>query len=277
MNSSKHSLPRGFTLVELLVVIGIICLLISMLMPMLSTSKQYANSIRCQSNLRNLGQMLLMYSQDNRGIPFPVGYRDPRTGQEVKDASGYPTGLGTNVGLMDRWTVVCLNKLKPNPEVMICPLDQDIGQEDLTDPFLRKDDDPRSNKHSYILNKHLIYEDIRFGRTYTDLGDSDIVLAGEKKTDYFDYYMECTVNSASLTLTSTDFYKVEPNRHGVKFRSNTVYLDTHVDNRDPYKLIPGKFLGTTAVDSRYSDPWQVKTNAVRWQNNNFPTTNPANP
>jgi prepilin-type N-terminal cleavage/methylation domain-containing protein/prepilin-type processing-associated H-X9-DG protein len=58
---------RAFTLVELLVVIGIIAVLISMLLPALNRAREQANLVQCQTNLRNMGQMLNEYAAENRG------------------------------------------------------------------------------------------------------------------------------------------------------------------------------------------------------------------
>ena len=51
----KHGSERGFTLVEMLVVIGIIAILMSMLMPALGRAKQKASRINCLNNIRNMG------------------------------------------------------------------------------------------------------------------------------------------------------------------------------------------------------------------------------
>jgi len=82
---------NGFTLVELLVVIGIVALLISVLLPALAAARRAAQQIKCAANLRSIGQYVNLFSNEHRGY-FQLG------GSLFPDAGTVPS---TPVNLSD--------------------------------------------------------------------------------------------------------------------------------------------------------------------------------
>lgn len=230
----KRSQP-AFTVIELLVVLAIIAVLLSLLFPTLTQVRSKAYSVKCKSNLRQLGQMLLIYQNTNRGWLYPV-YNDPIFGTRK--------GYGTNVAPNERWparlfkfsmpdppwgsTVYTELPYRPDifpagpftPEVMRCPAD--------LEPY---------EAHSYVLNEHLADLGIRAGsKNFGGLTNSEVIVAGEKVTTERDYMME-----------RSDFARVvEKFRHGAQLGSNYLHFDGHVDTLLPNEALTG------------SDPWDLK-------------------
>ena len=67
MNTNRKARPAGFTLTELLVVVGLIALLISLLMPALNRARAASNAVTCLSNLRQMGMAWSNYVTENHG------------------------------------------------------------------------------------------------------------------------------------------------------------------------------------------------------------------
>ncbi len=99
---TRRSCPRAFTLIELLVVIAIIALLIGILLPAIGRARDTARDIICQTNVRSIGQALILYANDwngryppnvNEGLdengnPGTYWYESPRIGNYLPNFGG---------------------------------------------------------------------------------------------------------------------------------------------------------------------------------------------
>lgn len=116
---------RGFTLVELLVVVGVVALLLSVLLPTLSRSREAAGRTACLSNLRQLYQILAMYAGENRQF-VPVGYREGVPEGIKQFNSMVYSGTSRRAVL---WGVMWEAGWFASPSVLFCPSEADPSRQ----------------------------------------------------------------------------------------------------------------------------------------------------
>ncbi len=104
---NRRPASPGFTLVELLVVIGIISILIAMLLPALNKAREAARTVQCLSNLRQIGMASQMYAQEYNDYIVPLWINKQGTIEDF---------LAKYLGGMKSANVA--------PDVMYCPANE---------------------------------------------------------------------------------------------------------------------------------------------------------
>jgi prepilin-type N-terminal cleavage/methylation domain-containing protein len=178
--SFRRSASRAFSLIELLVVIGIIALLIAILMPALSNSRESANRVQCLNTLRTIAQGAQLHANDHRGyfplagwqwdpvggLTDPKGVNDPEarrydyyTDEGVQRPLPITAALGLSLGVSVRTdSRAHLEEDLNNPALIrhfTCPSQaaplQGLSQRDGAKPW----DAPREFT-SYVFNEALL-------------------------------------------------------------------------------------------------------------------------
>ncbi len=192
----KAAESSGFTLLELLVVVGIIGLLTALLWPALGRAREAGRRIVCVSHLRQIGMALTMYAQENEGDFYPPIYgtgNPPETQRMAK-----------------------LARFGIKESMFFCPSDPNLGpQSTIYDPA-----EPKS--HSYVLNA---LDELGLGVGQSPSArhidnPSGVILVGEKKPSETDFYMSFANGETDRMLDQT--------RHNGG--ANFLFADNHVEH-----------------------------------------------
>jgi prepilin-type N-terminal cleavage/methylation domain-containing protein/prepilin-type processing-associated H-X9-DG protein len=131
-NPAGSSRSRGFTLVELLVVVAVVAILAALLLPALASAKERSKRTSCASNLRQIGLAIRAYADDYSG-DIPYGPKAPpfTSAFDFYPSTGAPTSLiSLSGGAPVALGLLLQSYLASQPKVLFCPgSDQYINTE----------------------------------------------------------------------------------------------------------------------------------------------------
>jgi prepilin-type processing-associated H-X9-DG protein/prepilin-type N-terminal cleavage/methylation domain-containing protein len=205
---------EGFTLVELLVVVGIISVLIAILLPAVSKARAHAYRVKCAANLRSVGHALTMYVQQYRV---------------------YPCAMATThggAGMFVIWPVRLRPFLSGNQEVFYCPAQDERCQWKRGDRWITRPAGDGEAKYGYEPGEPVLADPMYFSYGYNFAGAS-----GDAQSVRFGTHRGLGI----LANTEVEVYVSAGHVHAnrVKFPSEMIAIgDTVVDGRGDFLLCP---------------------------------------
>jgi len=230
---------RAFTLIEILVVIGIIAILIGLLVPMIEKGREQAVVVKCATNLRQIGQAITLYANDNHGA-YPRTIYDPAApltkGTNPAAASPFAPGGPSANDTTAAWFLLVRTQKIP-PVIFTCPYtDVNVYEPDNAPDLLS-----RSNFTDY--KKNLGYS---FVNPYPDDAASK---ADYKLTNHTNPGL-----AIAADLNSGEGGKANSDNHEDRGQ-NVLYADGHVTwQTSPLCGLNGDNIYTNKNDTIWSSP-----------------------